>query len=166
MADDDPNSALEQPDPYTPPPYDAEAERSRQADLAAQEREAHRLVTPLEKPLDISELRGVHGGLPKDLPKDDVLPLLTVQSGDWYDATAVEHSISVLTDVLGNRGYAFVEVKPQITRNREDRTIDITFSPSEPKKKTNWIQTAPGKAGSPSSASTARPKPISTKVGS
>src|SRR5215469_4449786 len=63
----------------------------------------------------------------KDLPKEQVLPLLTVHSGDWYDANAVEHSISVLTDALGSRGYAFVEVKPQITRNRDARTIDITF---------------------------------------
>ena len=43
-----------------------------------------------------------------------------MQSGDWYNADAVEHSISALTDALGNRGYAFVEVKPQITRNRDD----------------------------------------------
>jgi outer membrane protein insertion porin family len=67
----------------------------------------------------------------KDLPKEEVLPLLTVQSGDWYDANAVEKSISTLTDALGNRGYAFVEVKPQITRNREDHTIDITFRVQE-----------------------------------
>jgi outer membrane protein insertion porin family len=67
----------------------------------------------------------------KDLPKEQVLPLLTVNPGDWYDANAVEHSISVLTDALGNRGYAFVEVKPQITRNKDDRTIDITFNVQE-----------------------------------
>ncbi|HEY1799250.1 MAG TPA: outer membrane protein assembly factor BamA [Stellaceae bacterium] len=67
----------------------------------------------------------------KNLTADDVLPLLTVQSGDWYDADAVEHSISVLTDAVGNRGYAFVEVKPQIKRNREDRTIDISFDVQE-----------------------------------
>jgi outer membrane protein insertion porin family len=67
----------------------------------------------------------------KDLPKESVLPLLIVQSGDWYDANAVERSIAILTDALGNRGYAFVEVKPQITRNREDHTIDITFDVQE-----------------------------------
>ena len=67
----------------------------------------------------------------KDLPKESVLPLLTVKSGDWYDANAVERSISLLTDVLGNRGYAFVEVKPQIKRNREEKTIDITFNVQE-----------------------------------
>jgi outer membrane protein insertion porin family len=67
----------------------------------------------------------------KDLPKEQVLPLLKVQSGDWYDANAVEKSISTLTDALGNRGYAFVEVKPQIKRNREDRTVDIVFNVQE-----------------------------------
>jgi outer membrane protein insertion porin family len=67
----------------------------------------------------------------KDLPREAVLPLLTVQSGDWYDAQELEHSISVITDALGNRGYAFVEVKPQVTRNREDRTVDIVFDVHE-----------------------------------
>ena len=67
----------------------------------------------------------------KDLPREAVLPLLTLQSGDWYDAQELEHSISVITDVLGNRGYAFVEVKPQVTRNREDRTVDVVFDVHE-----------------------------------
>jgi len=67
----------------------------------------------------------------KDLPREQVLPLLIVQPGDWYDAEAVEHAIAVLTDALGNRGYAFVEVKPEITRNRDERTIDIVFNVHE-----------------------------------
>ncbi len=67
----------------------------------------------------------------KDLPREAVLPLLTVQSGDWYNAEAVEHSIAVLTDALGNRGYAFVDVKPDIARNRETRTLDILFRVQE-----------------------------------
>jgi len=67
----------------------------------------------------------------KDLPRDAVLPLLTVQPGEWYNAEGVEHSISVLTDALGNRGYAFVEVKPEITRNREERTLDVVFNVRE-----------------------------------
>ncbi|MBV9551464.1 MAG: outer membrane protein assembly factor BamA [Alphaproteobacteria bacterium] len=67
----------------------------------------------------------------KDLPRDTVLPLLTVQTDDWYNADAVEHSISVLTDALGNRGYAFVEVKPQINRNRDAHTIDVIFDVHE-----------------------------------
>lgn len=67
----------------------------------------------------------------KDLPREAVLPLLTVHPGEWYNADAVEHSIAALTDALGNRGYAFVEVKPEIARNREARTIDIVFAVQE-----------------------------------
>ena len=67
----------------------------------------------------------------KNLQREDVLPLLTVHPDDWYDAEAVEKSIAILTDALGNRGYAFVEIKPNVTRNREDHTIDITFDVQE-----------------------------------
>ena len=67
----------------------------------------------------------------KGLPREAVLPLLTVQSGDWYDGSAVEHSISVITNALGNRGYAFVEVKPEITRHREKHTLDVVFHVQE-----------------------------------
>jgi outer membrane protein insertion porin family len=63
----------------------------------------------------------------KGLPRAEVLPLLTVHPGDWYDADEVEHSIAKLTDALGNRGYAFVEVKPEIARFRKTHTIDIVF---------------------------------------
>ena len=37
----------------------------------------------------------------------------------------------MLTDALGNRGYAFVEVKPEISRNREQRSIDLVFNVQE-----------------------------------
>jgi len=48
-----------------------------------------------------------------------------------YDAQELEHSISVLTDALGNRGYAFVEVKPEVNRNREEHTVDVVFDVHE-----------------------------------
>jgi outer membrane protein insertion porin family len=67
----------------------------------------------------------------KDLPASAVLPLLTVHSGDWYNAEAVEKSISILTDTLGDRGYAFVQVKPEITRDRKKRIVDVMFDVEE-----------------------------------
>jgi outer membrane protein insertion porin family len=73
---------------------------------------------------------GVHIKL-KDLPAAAVLPLLTIRSGDWYNAEQVEKSISILTDALGDRGYAFVQVKPEINRNRKDHTVDVTFNVEE-----------------------------------
>jgi outer membrane protein insertion porin family len=67
----------------------------------------------------------------RDLPRDSVLPLRTVQPGEWYNAESVERSITLLTDALGNRGYAFVEIRPEISRNREARTLDIVFRVQE-----------------------------------
>lgn len=67
----------------------------------------------------------------KDLPREAVLPLLTVRPDEWYNAEAVERSIAVLTDALGNRGYAFVEIRPEVTRNREAHTVDIVFRVQE-----------------------------------
>ncbi len=67
----------------------------------------------------------------KGLPASQVMPLLTVHSGDWYNAQQVEDSITALTNALGTRGYAFVEVRPDITRNRSTHTVDITFNVQE-----------------------------------
>lgn len=54
-----------------------------------------------------------------------------IDSGDWYNAEAVEKAINALTEAIGNLGYAFVDVRPDLQRNREERTIDITFKVSE-----------------------------------
>jgi outer membrane protein insertion porin family len=67
----------------------------------------------------------------KDLSADAVLPLLTVHSGDWYNAAQVEQSIAKVTDALHDRGYAFVEVTPEITRDPAGHTVDVTFTVSE-----------------------------------
>ncbi len=51
---------------------------------------------------------------------------------DWYNADLVETAITKLTDSLGNlQKYPFVDVRPRINRNREERTIDITFELNE-----------------------------------
>lgn len=52
---------------------------------------------------------------------------LTFEEGDWYNADEVENTIQALTDAVGSLGYAFVDVKPDIVRDREKHTIAITF---------------------------------------
>jgi outer membrane protein insertion porin family len=52
---------------------------------------------------------------------------LAVKSGDWYDANKIESSIQRLTDAAGTIGYAFVEVRPIINRDRKKRLINVTF---------------------------------------
>lgn len=56
---------------------------------------------------------------------------VTVEPGDWYDADEVERSIEALTDMVGTQGYAFVDVRPQINRDRAERAIDVVFEIGE-----------------------------------
>ncbi|WP_417448963.1 outer membrane protein assembly factor BamA [Kordiimonas sp.] len=52
---------------------------------------------------------------------------LLMREGDIYNAEAIEKTIEALSNAAGLLGYAFVDVRPQINRDRETRKIDITF---------------------------------------
>lgn len=67
----------------------------------------------------------------RDLSADQLRDHITIAAGDWYDANAVEGVITKLTEVVGNLGYAFVDIRPQVTRSRTERTIDVTFRVQE-----------------------------------
>ena len=62
--------------------------------------------------LDLEEFAAV---LPDDL------------EGDTYDAAEVEDIVDDLTDLAGQKGFAFVQVRPQANKNTEERIISITF---------------------------------------
>ncbi len=67
----------------------------------------------------------------RDLNAASLLPALTTTSDEWYDADEVEDSIQALTDSVGNLGYAFVDIRPRIKRDREQRLIDVTYEIDE-----------------------------------
>jgi outer membrane protein insertion porin family len=52
-------------------------------------------------------------------------------SGDWYDGDAVEKTVTALSDEVQSRGYAFVDVKPQISRDKAKKTVDLVFDVGE-----------------------------------
>ncbi len=58
-------------------------------------------------------------------------PLITMSEGDWYNADEVDKTIKSFTDALGSRGFAFVDIQPNVMRNPETRTIDVTFTVKE-----------------------------------
>lgn len=67
----------------------------------------------------------------KDVKPEDLKPLLTSEEGAWYNADQVEDIVQNLTDSVGTKGYAFVDVKPQVTRDRENKQINITYDIQE-----------------------------------
>lgn len=52
---------------------------------------------------------------------------LLMREGQNYNAESIEETIEQLSNAAGLLGYAFVDVRPQIERDREKRTINITF---------------------------------------
>ncbi|MEX2615978.1 MAG: outer membrane protein assembly factor BamA [Alphaproteobacteria bacterium] len=63
----------------------------------------------------------------EDIKPESVAGLLEIEKGDWYDAEAVDDAVVTLTDAVGEFGFAFVDVRPNVSRDRENRTIDITL---------------------------------------
>ena len=70
-----------------------------------------------------SQLRNLNG--------DDLRPVLSFRENDWYDGDAVGRAADALEESVHNRGYAFVEVKPRVTRNAATKTIDIAYDVGE-----------------------------------
>ena len=66
-----------------------------------------------------------------DLNAENLTTLITTTPGEWYNADKVEDTIQSLTDSAGNLGYAFVDIKPIVSRNREDMDIEITYQIDE-----------------------------------
>ncbi len=48
-------------------------------------------------------------------------------SGDWYDADEVEDISLELTEKAGNLQYGFVDIRPNIELNREEKVVDLTY---------------------------------------
>jgi outer membrane protein insertion porin family len=67
----------------------------------------------------------------RNLDSAVLAPFVVQQKGDWYDGESVERSIQAITTEVQNRGYAFVEVKPRIQRDKEKRTVELVFDVGE-----------------------------------
>lgn len=66
-----------------------------------------------------------------DLDVNVLWPLVGTVPGDWYDAEQVEEAVQRLTSTIGNFGYAFVDVRPRVERNREERTVELVYEIEE-----------------------------------
>jgi len=68
----------------------------------------------------------------RELKAEDLQASITkIESGDWYNADLVESTIQTLTDEAGNKGYAFIDIKPVFVRHRQEHIVDITFDVHE-----------------------------------
>ncbi len=63
----------------------------------------------------------------KDLKSEDLKKEIEYKAGDWYNAEAIEKTVERLTDAVGTLGYAFVDIRPRLNRDRDKKTIDLKY---------------------------------------
>ena len=63
----------------------------------------------------------------KDLKEEDLKTSLEVEKGDWYSSEEVEKTIDRLTEQVGTLGFAFVEIRPRVNRDREKKLINVKY---------------------------------------
>lgn len=64
----------------------------------------------------------------------DVKPMykeVQFNEGDWYNADLVEKSVYAITDELGKKGFAFVDVVPVLNKNTRTGDLDLAFNIKE-----------------------------------
>lgn len=67
----------------------------------------------------------------RDLVPDELRDQLLTIEGETYNAELIEKTIDKLTDAAGNLGYAFIDIRPVLKRDREKRTVTITYQINE-----------------------------------
>lgn len=63
----------------------------------------------------------------EDLDRDEILSTLEVKNGNVYNGALVEEDMEKLTTYLGNKGFAFLDVRPQFRQDEAARTVDVTY---------------------------------------
>ena len=63
----------------------------------------------------------------RDFDSTAMTNALPMHTGDWYNAKLIDDVEEQLNETAGTFGYAFADARPQITRNRENLTMDIKF---------------------------------------
>ena len=62
-----------------------------------------------------------------DVPTDELMDTIAMDSGDVYNIELVEKTMSALRNAVAEYGYAFINVEPIPTKNDQDKTIDLKF---------------------------------------
>ncbi|MHA7881024.1 MAG: outer membrane protein assembly factor BamA [Saccharospirillum sp.] len=83
------------------------------------------------EPYDLSGIR-LTGDL-VDLD-DELNALVNVDEGERYSRAEITAIQTAITDALGERGYAFADVQPQLVPDRDNLTVDVTLrvNPGKP----------------------------------
>jgi outer membrane protein insertion porin family len=61
------------------------------------------------------------------LPKEELLKNLELGKSVYFNREELRNDVIALTDLYGNQGYAYADVKPRVRENAERLIVDITY---------------------------------------
>ena len=67
----------------------------------------------------------------KDLDPESLRDAVETEEGDWYNADLVDETVQGISDRVGSLGYAFVDVRPRIDRDGENKILNLTYDIQE-----------------------------------
>ena len=62
-----------------------------------------------------------------DIKPEAVKKFIEIEKGDWYNSEMVDKTVVLLSNAVGDFGFAFVDIRPNVKRDNKNRTIDIAF---------------------------------------
>ena len=67
----------------------------------------------------------------RDLNAAKINSQIKIKEGSWFNAKAVEDTVTALNEQAGNLGYAFADISPNYDRDSEKHVMGITFHANE-----------------------------------
>jgi outer membrane protein insertion porin family len=67
----------------------------------------------------------------KGLDSKVLAGLVGFEKGDLYNNKKIDGAIDSITDAVGDRGFAFVEIRPRVERDRKNKQVNVEFSVRE-----------------------------------
>ncbi|MEA1071131.1 outer membrane protein assembly factor BamA [Sphingomonas sp. LY160] len=67
----------------------------------------------------------------RDFTAEQIKALLPMKTGAWFNAKAVEDTVTALNEFAGAQGYAFADISPNFQRDAENRVMNVTFEVGE-----------------------------------
>lgn len=66
-----------------------------------------------------------------DVQVDSMYELVDFEKGDWFNDTKVDSTVEMITEELGKKGFAFVDVEPDLKMNTQTGEMAATFNIKE-----------------------------------
>ena len=69
-----------------------------------------------------------------DIDPNTLYKYVTFKTDDWYNSNEIEKTVNDLTEELSRKGFVFVEVTPDIHKDRESGKLSVVFNVKENEK--------------------------------